>query len=156
MTVDMSPKLGCAADWPHGLIGQSETDLTATTARMMLDWRGMTEAIATTMFGHRDGAPGYSRQDALDQILANDPAKMISMWQALVDMDKRPVIGRLPCPLLATCGALSRVYPTSAAEWLAEAAPQGDMHVFQASGHSPHLEEPEAFAARLKAFAGSL
>jgi len=156
MTVDMSPKLGCRPDWPHGLIGQSEADLDTTTERMVADWRGMTEAIATTMFGHRDGAPGYSRQAALDQILANDPEKMITMWKALTGMDRRQLIKQLPCPLLATCGGLSRVYPKSTAKWMAETAPRGETHVFEASGHSPHLEEPEAFAGRLINFASSL
>ena len=116
----------------------------------------MAEAIATTMFGDRDGAPGYSRADALAQILSNDPARMVTMWKALARMDKRQVIGSLPCPLLATCGALSRVYPASTARWLAGTAPRGEMHAFAASGHSPHLEEPDAFAARLTEFAGSL
>ncbi|KJS19349.1 MAG: hypothetical protein VR78_03475 [Hoeflea sp. BRH_c9] len=156
MTVDMSPKLACEPDWPHGLIGQGEDDLSLTTQRMIADWRGMAEAIATTMFGQRDGAPGYSRQAALNQILANDPGKMITMWNALAGMDKRPVIARLTCPLLAACGALSRVYPGSTAQWLAATAPRGQMHVFEASGHSPHLEEPEAFAARLVEFANAL
>jgi pimeloyl-[acyl-carrier protein] methyl ester esterase len=81
---------------------------------------------------------------------------MITMWKALAGMEKRAVIKTLPCPLLATCGALSRVYPSSTARWLAETAPRGEMHAFTASGHSPHLEEPEAFAARLTEFAGSL
>lgn len=156
MSVDMSPKLACGPDWPHGLIGQSADDVETTTARMIADWPGMAEAIATTMFGHREGAPGYSRADALAQILSNDPTRMITMWKALAGMDKRQVIRSLPCPLLATCGALSRVYPASTARWLAEAAPRGEMHCFAASGHSPHLEEPEAFAARLTEFAGSL
>ena len=156
MSVDMSPKLACGPDWPHGLIGQSAEDVETTTGRMLADWPGMAEAIATTMFGHRDGAPGYSRTDALAQILSNDPARMITMWKALAGMDKRQVISDLPCPLLATCGALSRVYPASTARWLAETAPRGEMHSFAASGHSPHLEEPEAFTARLMDFAGCL
>lgn len=156
MTVDMSPKLGGNADWPHGLIDQSESDLITTTERMIVNWRAMTEAVATTMFGQRIGAPSYSRQDALTQIQSNDPAKMIAMWKALIGMDKRSMIGQLPCPLLATCGARSRVYPGSAAEWLAKTAPRGGMHRFENSGHSPHLEEPEAFARRLIDFANSL
>jgi pimeloyl-[acyl-carrier protein] methyl ester esterase len=156
MSVDMSPKLACGPDWPHGLIGQSAEDLETTTKRMLGDWPGMAEAIATTMFADRHGAPGYSRSTALAQILSNDPARMITMWKALADMDKRAGIKTLPCPLLATCGALSRVYPSSTARWLAETAPRGEMHAFTASGHSPHLEEPEAFAARLTEFAGSL
>jgi pimeloyl-[acyl-carrier protein] methyl ester esterase len=156
MSVDMSPKLACRPDWPHGLIGQSAEDLETTTKRMLADWPGMAEAIATTMFADRHGARGYSRSTALAQILSNDPARMITMWKALADMDKRAGIKTLPCPLLATCGALSRVYPSSTARWLAETAPRGEMHAFTASGHSPHLEEPEAFAARLTEFAGSL
>ncbi|WP_152599493.1 alpha/beta fold hydrolase [Hoeflea sp. BAL378] len=156
VTVDMSPKLGSGPDWPHGLIGQSEADLAATTERMIADWRGMSEAIATTMFGSREGAAGYSRQAALEQILANDPERMIAMWQAMTAMDYRPLIGRIGCPLLAACGARSRVYPASAAQWLAATASRGEMHVFAESGHSPHLEEPQAFADRLVEFAGSL
>lgn len=156
MTVDMSPKLGSRPDWPHGLIGQSEADLAATTERMIADWRGMSEAIATTMFASREGAPGYTRQAALEQILANDPARMIAMWQAMTAMDYRPLIGRIGCPLLAACGARSRVYPASAAQWLAATAPRGEMHVFAESGHSPHLEEPQAFADRLVEFAAGL
>lgn len=156
MSVDMSPKLACGPNWPHGLIGQGAEDVETTTRRMIADWPGMAEAIATTMFGQRDGAHGYSRADALAQILSNDPAGMITMWKALAGMDKRQVIKTLPCPLLATCGALSRVYPASTATWLAETAPRGEMHSFAASGHSPHLEEPGAFAAKLVDFAGSL
>lgn len=156
MTVDMSPKLACEPDWRHGLIGQNADDLDTTTWRMIAEWRDMTEAIATTMFGEREGAAGFSRQAALTRILANDPATMITMWKALVGMDKRELIERLPCPLLATCGALSRVYPTSTAAWLAETAPRGEMHVFEASGHSPHLEEPDAFTAKLVDFANGL
>ncbi|SOE16538.1 pimeloyl-[acyl-carrier protein] methyl ester esterase [Hoeflea halophila] len=156
MTVDMSPRLGCNADWLHGLIDQGDADLAQTTQRMIADWPGTAEAIATTMFARREGAPGYSRKQALDQILSNDPASMIAMWGALVAMDKRELIGQLPCPLLATFGARSRVYPKSAAAWLARTAPRGRMHAFEDSGHSPHLEQPEAFAETLVDFAGSV
>ena len=78
------------------------------------------------------------------------------MWQAMTAMDYRPLIARIDRPVLAACGARSRVYPASAAEWLAANAPRGETHVFEASGHSPHLEEPQAFADRLVEFAGSL
>jgi len=156
MSVDMSPKLACEPNWPHGLIGQNQDDVNATTQRMVSDWLGLAEAAATTMFARREGAEVYSRQEALLQINANDSDKMIAMWKALVDMDKRDIVRKLPCPLLASCGVLSRVYPQSAAQWLASTAPQGEVHVFETSGHSPHLEEPTAFANRLVKFANSL
>lgn len=156
MTVDMSPKLACDPSWPHGLIGQSRDDLDNTTTRMVTDWLGLAEAAATIMFADRDGAQVYNRQEALSQILSNDSEKMVAMWKALASMDKRAIISKLPCPMLASCGALSRIYPRSAAEWLASSAPQGDLHVFEASGHSPHLEEPVAFADQLVKFTNNL
>lgn len=156
MSVDMSPNPTNSEDWDQGLIGQSAADVALTTVRMQRDWPGTAEAIATTMFANRGGAPGFSREDALKQILTNDPATMISLWKDLVTSDFRAVIPQLSCPLLATCGARSKVYPANAAEWLARTAPSGEMHVFEHSGHSPHLEEPDAFADCLMRFCALL
>ena len=78
---------------------------------------------------------------------------MAAMWTSLLAADSRGLIPRLDIPLLATHGARSRVYPAESAMWLAENAPSGTRHTFARSGHSPHLEEPEAFADTVAAFA---
>lgn len=156
MTVDMSPKLVNGDGWQHGLLGQSAVDVASTTERMKHDWPNMAEAIATTMFGSRAGAPEFNRDAALHQILSNDPARMIPLWEDMVAMDHRDVIPQLSCPVLASCGAKSRVYPMSAAKWLQQTAPSGALHIFEQSGHSPHLEEPDAFVARLMEFRSGL
>jgi len=156
MTIDMSPRLANDTGWRHGLIGQSAADLAETTCRLRRDWPGVAEAIASTMFSSRDGALGFSRSSALRQILANDRGRMIAAWEDLQRQDLRHVVPRLSCPVVAACGARSRVYPASAAEWLVATAPKARMHVFAQSGHSPHLEEPEEFAQTLAGFWRSL
>lgn len=156
VTVDMSPRLVSGPDWPHGLKGQSPADVQASTRRMAEDWPGMAHAIAATMFAQPGGAPGFSSDAAFAQIMANDPDLMRQIWDELVAMDLRRVIPDLNLPYLVTYGQRSRVYPASAAQWLAETAPQGRVQGFAQSGHSPHLEEPAAFADCLNRFSAGL
>lgn len=156
VTVDMAPRMACDHDWPHGLIGQSAADVSASTRRFETDWQDGAEAIAATMFADKHGAPGFSRSQALAQILSNDPDRMLAIWRAMTEMDLRGVIGGIDIAYLATCGAKSRVYPASGAAWLAAQAPLGRSHMFAQSGHSPHLEEPAEFARVIREFAGAL
>lgn len=152
VSIDMSPRMANGPGWPHGLLGQSAEDVAASTHRFEIDWEGGAQAIAATMFATPEGAPGFDREAALAQVLSNDPGRMVAMWRALVAMDLREAIGHIDVPVLACHGAKSRVYPASAARWLAETAPNGELCRFEESGHSPHLEEPETFAAALRGF----
>lgn len=156
MTVDMAPKIVPGPDWPHGLMGQTAETVAATTRRFAEDWRGAAESIAATMFATPDGAPGFTRADALRQVLSNDADRMRALWADLVAMDERATVPRVTLPWLVCRGARSRVYPGSAADWLVATAPDARLHVFAGSGHSPHLEEPAAFAATLARFAAEV
>ncbi|MFP7572015.1 alpha/beta fold hydrolase [Marivita sp. S2033] len=155
MTLDMSPRIRPAPDWPHGLIGQTASSIAATTERLVADWDGATQGIAATMFAAPDGTAGLSRTQARDLILTQDREQMHRLWRDLVAMDERPVIDRIDCPYLVCSGAKSRVYPASAADWIAQHAPDARRHVFENSGHSPHLEEPDAFARIVRDFTAS-
>lgn len=156
VTVDMSPKIVSGPDWPHGLTGQDAKSVTRSTARFATDWDGATQGIATTMFANRDGAPGLSRENARQIILSQDPVQMRRLWSDMVAMDARSTVAQLDLPYLVCSGSLSRVYPTSASDWIARTATQARRHVFDRSGHSPHLEEPDAFAGVIREFACGL
>ncbi|MDA7427304.1 alpha/beta hydrolase [Primorskyibacter aestuariivivens] len=152
ITVDMAPKLCVTPDWPHGLIGQDAARLAATTAEIHTDWPAAAQKIATTMFASRDGSPQMMRAAALRQVLDNDPSIMARYWDEMVAMDLRDVMPAISCPTLVAHGGQSRVYPGSGADWLAGAIPGAERVCFKASGHSPHLEEPERFAEVVRAF----
>ena len=152
VTVDMSPKLLNQDGWMHGLKGQMPVDVARTTEQYRASWQGAAESVAAGMFA--DGAAADAA--ALRQVRENDPAQMLIAWEEMTAMDLRPVIGRIDIPYLVAFGARSRVYPASASAWIAAEAPRATLAPFNASGHSPHLEEPAAFAARIAAFARSL
>jgi proline iminopeptidase len=66
--------------------------------------------------------------------------------------DCRPELGRIACPTLVTVGRHDWISPVSQAEAIARLVPGARLHVFERSGHSPHVEEPEAFVQVVRAF----
>ena len=150
VTVDMSPRMRPAPDWPHGLLGGREAAIEDTARRIETDWEGASHGIAASMFA---GAAEAPRDAARRVILSQDPQAMRAAWETLGDMDARADVPGIALPWLVCSGAQSRVYPASASDWIADHAPHARRLVFRQSGHSPHLEEPEAFARVLRAFA---
>lgn len=156
MTVDMTPKIEPSGAWAHGLMGQTTASVASSTLRFANDWDGATHGIAATMFATKDGPAAFSRSRAHQIIRSHDPEKMRALWADMLAMDARPQIGAINVPYLVCSGARSRVYPASASDWIAEQAPDARRHVFTNSGHSPHLEEPEAFAQTIAEFVQTL
>ena len=156
VSVDMSPRIVNDDAWQLGLKGQSADTIAATSARFRADWPGSAGAIAAGMFASLPGPAGFGFEAASSRIRQTRPTAMWQAWDSMVAMDERMTVATLPLPCVAAYGAQSRVYPAAAAEWIAATAPRGSLHGFAASGHSPHLEEPAAFAAMLAGFASRL
>lgn len=155
VTVDMSPKLVNEGDWSLGLKGQTPAAIAANTARFRTDWLGSAGAVAAGMFATRKGSQDFGFRQATRKIAANDPDAMNRIWASLVAMDERATIPQIDIPCLVAHGARSRVYPAAAADWLVAQAPDARKVTFAHSGHSPHLEEPDAFAEMVAGFAES-
>lgn len=153
VTVDMSPKLVNEDDWSLGLKGQTPAAVAANIARFRADWSGSAGAIAAGMFATRRGPQDFGFRQATAKIAANDPDAMNAMWASLTAMDERATIPQIDVPYIIAHGARSRVYPAAAADWLVGHAPNARKLTFASSGHSPHLEEPDAFAEMVAGFA---
>ncbi len=156
VSVDMSPKLVNEAGWVHGLRDRDTAGCLATTAQFRNHWAACIPAIAAGMFAERAGAADLPFDRAVDRIASNDPAAMVAMWESLLATDARGAISHLPVPLLAAYGGASRVYTAGTARWLADSAPRARRHAFEASGHSPHLEEPDTFARTIMDFSAAV
>ncbi|HEV8641760.1 MAG TPA: alpha/beta fold hydrolase [Methylomirabilota bacterium] len=63
-------------------------------------------------------------------------------------------LGRITAPTLLCWGERDRVAPLLCAEAWAKEIPGAQLRTFAASGHLPHLEEPEAVAAAVADFCG--
>ncbi|MCV6591901.1 MAG: alpha/beta fold hydrolase [Silicimonas sp.] len=151
ITVDMSPRVLPAPDWPHGIKG-SDGDASALIDRVEANWPDVARGIAHTMFAEGPPPVGWEEDRTAAAIAAKPREAMLALWRDLVALDERDVVARIPCSWMVAHGAQSRVYPASAAQWLAETAPHAMIETFQHSGHAPHLEEPETFARRLRQF----
>ncbi len=68
--------------------------------------------------------------------------------------DARPELGRIDCPTLVLVGRHDWISPVEQAEEIARGVPGARLVVFERSGHSPHIEEPDAFVAALGSFLG--
>ena len=58
-------------------------------------------------------------------------------------------------PLLAVWGAKDRILPVSQVRSAFAEFPGARLEIFERSGHFPHLDEPDRFAAVLAEFVGA-
>lgn len=151
VTIDMSPRMLPAADWHLGLTGQSAEAILATSAKIVPEWPRMAGSIVRNMYA-RSSEPVPCREAVKDLLLAQDPARLRPLWDDLTAMDERGTVSRIDIPYLVCSGLQSRLYSQDAARWIASQAKQARMKCFRHSGHSPHLEEPEAFCDAIRHF----
>jgi pimeloyl-[acyl-carrier protein] methyl ester esterase len=151
VTIDMSPRMLPDADWDLGLTGQSADAILATSARIVPEWPRMAGSIARNMYAS-DSEPELSREAVKELLLAQGPARLRPLWDDLVAMDERETILKIAIPYLVCTGAQSRLYSREVACWIAAQAGNARVESFENSGHSPHLEEPNAFCDAIRRF----
>jgi proline iminopeptidase len=66
--------------------------------------------------------------------------------------DCRSELPRITCPTLVMVGRHDWICPVDQAEEINKLIPHSELTIFEASGHSPQIEEREAFVARLNGF----
>jgi proline iminopeptidase len=69
----------------------------------------------------------------------------------LREWDRTADLGRIDVPTLVTCGRYDEITP-SCSETITRGIPGARMHVFEASAHCAHLEEPDDYARIVEAF----
>ena len=68
--------------------------------------------------------------------------------------DCRPELSRIACPTLVMVGRHDWICPVDQAEEIHKLVPHSELAIFETSGHSPQVEEREAFTQRLGVFLG--
>ncbi|MFI5611553.1 alpha/beta fold hydrolase [Amycolatopsis sp. NPDC051903] len=66
--------------------------------------------------------------------------------------DVKPLLPSLTCPVLVTVGRTDWITPVECSEKIAELIPHARLVVFERSGHSPQIEEAEAWTEAVRAF----
>ncbi len=158
VTIDMVPRVLNGDGWRHGLrAGTHLYDIDIDLSKMRDDWRAFTRAYVPMVFASGNA---IERRELIDDMIErvgdNDIESMTNLWYALVHADFVDTVQQLDVPTLITYGALSQIYTEEAAAWMDEHIPQSRRVRFAASGHAPHLEEPQRFNQALVDFADEL
>lgn len=152
VSVDMSPFVGHAEDWAGGLaLGDPEHLAFDHDKTGNAGWHDYIAAFTSRVLAK--GSTNTELIDTLqDAARRADPAGAASLWQSLISMDLRDAVAQLDVPLLAAYGCRSQFFSEAASAFLEVTAPHARRIAFEASGHAPHLEEPDRFNALLSEF----
>lgn len=151
---DMTARLMHAPDWPRGLRGDFDAAQNAMVlAAMRADWAGFSAAFLPRMFAH-DHAPDPVLKTWIGaQIAQNDPVAMAALWASMAEQDYRAALAEVKLPTLIVYGGESQLYEPGVSAWMQSAIAGAERHCLARSGHTPHLEQPDAFNALLAEFA---
>lgn len=154
VVIDMTARVLNDGDWELGL---SREQCAARTAAIRDDFERFAVDAGQAIFAPPVGNGTRALVDwASFEFARNDPAAIASLWESLVGQDVRGLLSRIRHPTLVVHGAHSSLYGADTADHLVAALPDARAVRFEASGHAPHLEQPELFNATLSDFADRL
>jgi pimeloyl-[acyl-carrier protein] methyl ester esterase len=154
VVIDMTARVMNGSDWHLGL---SPEACEARSAAIAGDFETFAAGAGQGIFAQ---PVAEERREAADwaslEFARNDPATIGALWASLVSQDFRALLGRIAHPTLIVHGARSQLYGATTAAHLARVLPNAEALEFAASGHAPHLEEPELFNDTVRKFAARL
>jgi pimeloyl-ACP methyl ester carboxylesterase len=154
VVVDMTARVMNDSSWSLGLDPDA---CEARSAAMKADFQTFAAQAGQAIFAQPVSAERQADADyASAEFARNDPAAIAALWQSLVALDARPLLGRVDHPTLVIHGAKSQLYDAATADHLVRALPNARAVEFAASGHAPQIEEPELFNRTITAFADEL
>jgi pimeloyl-[acyl-carrier protein] methyl ester esterase len=152
--VDMTPCVLNDDDWTLGL---TEAHCAARSEAIRQDFESFAQAAGAAIFTDPEGEDRAAlRSWAGQEFARNDPEAIGATWQSLVDEDFRSILAGIRQPTLVVHGANSHLYGSDTADHLVAALPNARGVMFERSGHSPHIEQPELFNRTIREFADSL
>jgi pimeloyl-[acyl-carrier protein] methyl ester esterase len=154
VVIDMTARVMNEGDWQLGL---SPEACDARTAAIADDFETFALGAGQAIFAQPVSEACRGTADwASFEFARNDPETIGALWASLIGQDFRSMLGRIEHPTLIVHGAHSQLYGATTADHLASALPEGEAIEFPASGHAPHIEEPERFNSTIRAFADRL
>jgi pimeloyl-[acyl-carrier protein] methyl ester esterase len=154
VVVDMTARVRNDEEWDLGL---SPEACEARSIAIRDDYEAFALSAGQAIFAQPVAAGHRALADwAAQEFARNDAGAMAAVWQSLIRQDVRALLERIQHPTLIVHGAQSSLYGDDTADHLVAALPRARAVRFEASGHAPHLEEPELFNATLRDFAAGL
>jgi pimeloyl-ACP methyl ester carboxylesterase len=141
VAIDQSPKITNDADWAWGV--------------RKVTWANVYECVHfRAEWGEPELEPPLPPNSAMSRTWEDfDHDKVRNLLLDHMVADWRDVLPRIDVPTWVVTGRLSPYYDLDGMKWFADQVPQGELSVFEDSGHSPHVSEAERFNNHLLDFA---
>jgi pimeloyl-ACP methyl ester carboxylesterase len=123
-----------------------------TKAAMHADFRGFARQFATRLF--KRGAESPFHAWAVDQMQKTPPQVASACMDAVLAADLRPALKTLDVPTAVIHGRHDAVFAPAHGEALKKGIKGATLTILEDSGHTPFLEEPDAFNAALGTLLG--
>ena len=160
--IDQSPKLITTSDWSLGLFGDfTEADNRRFIAEMERDFPAAALDLIAYSRSRGDGTKGPGIPSAIleprrERLLKMTPEPWIACWRSFSVQDYRSVLPRIDVPALLIYGGRSGYYGRAVADYVRDRIPASRLRVYPEAGHSPHVEEPDAFYREVVSFGSEL
>ncbi|AGW90983.1 MULTISPECIES: alpha/beta fold hydrolase [Cupriavidus] len=151
-SIDMTPRLVTDPDWPHGLHGDYDIEHAAQmAARIRADWVRLAPSFALGLWAAGRRPDGAAMQRIAQMASQCDAAALAAQWEDMARQDFRATLRTAALPLFHLYGAASRLYAPAVGTATLALQPSAGFSVVAGAGHSPHMEQPQAFNAALLA-----
>jgi sigma-B regulation protein RsbQ len=130
-----------------GFSAQAIDELLDAIATDFLLWSG---GFAATVMGNPE-RPQLATEFART-LAGYEPDVALTAFRAAFLGDHRDVVPRVGVPALVLSTTADPAVPVSAARWLAEALPAGELRLLEIDGHFPHVVDPARIITELDAF----
>ena len=154
VVIDMTARVKNDAEWDLGLTSDA---VAARSIAIAQDYESFALGAGQAIFAQPVADEHRALADwAAAEFAKADAAAMASVWGSLIRQDVRALLAGIRHPTLIVHGAQSALYGEDNTDHLVAALPDARAVRFEASGHAPHLEQPELFNATLRDFADGL
>ncbi len=149
--VATNPVFVSRPDWPHGLA----PDVLSEFARALdQDYRATLLRFLSLQARGGDQARAVIERLRERVFLRGEPAAetLAAGLQLLRNVDLRPALAQVQCPVLVVHGAYDGLCPPPAGYWLAEHLPDARLAMHERAAHAPFLSHPDWFVAEMRSF----
>ncbi|MCP4993421.1 MAG: alpha/beta hydrolase [Gammaproteobacteria bacterium] len=144
-------------DWPHGIYGAFDSNYNQHfMGRLEENFAEAVLQLAAEGNNQRTRASydantlGFQQVREYLEKLAPEP--LIQVWKSLSLVDYREVLPRITVPTMLVHGDESQFYSVELANYVQQAIPNAQLHIYERTDHSPHMWQKARFIEDLRSF----
>lgn len=143
-SIDMTPRLVTAADWPHGLHGHYDAaQAKQMAARIQRHWESLMAPVAAGLWA-TDALPDSAQtRNVMRMMRQCAPSTLAALWEDMARQDFRALLQAARWPLFHLVGEHSRLYAPDVGRATLALHPAARFASIPGTGHAPHLERPD-------------